>query len=367
MSGQLVLEKNPVAEALERDGFCGPLDAGVSREQCARLARVISAGNENRVIHPLYGRFSVRDWHLINSDFLELLTSPAILDAVSSVLGDRYKMWRSKIFQKAPGEGALGWHQEWGAFNGEEIGNDRPALIPTPERRESAWNVTVWMPLTDVTPAMGPMRFAKGSHKRRFPITMGPLAETEFYVDPFADIKTKDVLIKRVKTDSLCIDIHTSHYFDDVEPDAVSFAELRELVETKLEKELGAITLDFHETEHELVSMPMSAGQFVIFTERCMHGSSANTSPFPRIGINARFTFDDTQIYPFRHSETPIDGSNLDIRLHRTVLIPGWNDELDDASISLADLKAQENGADFPRRFPCPRQPDENAAARIER
>lgn len=348
MSGQAVLEHVDVAAALERDGFCGPLDAGVSREKCARLAHIISAGIEDRATHPLYGRFSVRDWHLINSDFLDLLTSPKILEAVSSVLGDRYKMWRSKIFQKSPGEGALGWHQEWGAFNGEEIGNDRPALIPTPERQDRPWNVTVWMPLTDVTPDMGPIRFAKGSHKRRFPITMGPLAETEFYVDPFAEIKEKHALISRVKTDSLCIDIHTAHYFDDVDAEALSFEELRGLVEAKLENEQGAITLDFYESEHEIVSMPMSAGEFVIFTERCMHGSSANKSPVPRIGINARFTFDDTRIYPFRHSETPIDGSNLDISLHRTVLIPGWEDDLDDASISLADLKAQRRLSAFP-------------------
>jgi non-haem Fe2+, alpha-ketoglutarate-dependent halogenase len=348
MSGQAVLERVDVAEALERDGFCGPLDAGVSREKCARLARTISRKIDERMIHPLYGRFSVRDWHLINRDFLDLLTSPKILEAVSSVLGDRYKMWRSKIFQKTPGEGALGWHQEWGAFNGEEIGNDRPALIPTRERQDRPWNVTVWMPLTDVTPDMGPIRFAKGSHRRRFPITMGPLAETEFYVDPFPEIRDKDTLIRRVRTDSLCIDIHTAHYFDDVDPDTLSFEELRRLVEAKFENELGAITLDFHESEHEIVSMPMSAGEFVIFTERCMHGSSANASAFPRIGINARFTFDDTRIYPFRHSDMPIDGSNLDITLHRTVLIPGWEDEQDDATIALADLKAEVALAAFP-------------------
>ena len=341
MSGQLILDEINVGEALERDGFCGPLDAGASREQCAKLAHMICEEIENRAIHPLYGRFSVRDWHLINSDFLELITAPNILDAVSSVLGDRYKMWRSKIFHKLPGEGPLGWHQEWGAFNGEEIGNDRPALIPAPERRDSAWNVTVWMPLTDVTPDMGPIRFAKGSHKRRFPIKMGPLAETEFYVDPFTEVKSKDALIRRVKTDSLCIDIHTAHYFDDIALDALSFEDICTIVASKLREERGAITLDFYEDEHEIVSMPMSAGQFVIFSERCMHGSSANNSPFPRIGINARFTFDDTRVYPFRHSETPIDGSNLDISLHRTVLIPGWEDASDEASIALADLKVE--------------------------
>lgn len=341
MSGRIDLEKVNVGDRLERDGFCGPLDAGASREKCAQLARVISDKIENRSIHPLYGRFSVRDWHLINRDFLELMTGPNIQNAVSSVLGSRYKMWRSKIFLKLPGEGPLGWHQEWGAFNGEEIGNDRPALIPSPERQDSAWNVTVWMPLTDVTSDMGPIRFAKGSHKRRFPITMGPLAETEFYVDPFAEIKSKEALIERVKNDSLCLDIHTAHYFDEVTPQAMSFEQLREFVEAKLQNEQGAITLDFLEDEHEIVSMPMEAGQFVIFTERCMHGSSANVSPFPRIGINARFTFDDTQIYPFRKSEEPIDGSNLDITLHRTVLMPEWFDDPDDATISLPDLRAE--------------------------
>lgn len=340
MPGELILDTKSVGEDLAQDGFSGPLDAGVSREKCAAVARFITSAIESRTIHPLYGRFSVRDWHLINREFLDLLTAPKILDAVTDVLGQRFKLWRSKIFLKLPGEGPLGWHQEWGAFNGEEIGNDIPALVPTAERSDSAWNVSVWMPLTDVTQDMGPLRFARGSQRRRFPIKMGPLAEAEFFVDPFINIHTKDELIRQVQTDSLCIDIHTADYFDGLNLHEFTLEGLSELVRQKLRREQGAITLDFHEDEHDIIDIPMKAGEFVIFSERCMHGSSANTSPFPRIGINARFTFHDTQIYPMRGTETPIDGSNLDISKHRTVLIPGWENDPDKASVSLSELKA---------------------------
>ncbi|WP_294332949.1 phytanoyl-CoA dioxygenase family protein [uncultured Sphingomonas sp.] len=341
MSEQNLVEPAAIRERMAADGFCGPLDAGVSQAQCAMVARAIEAMIDGREAHPLYRRFSVRDWHLLNRDFLDLLTAPKVLRAVSTVLGDSFKLWRSKIFLKAPGEAPLGWHQEWGAFNGEEIGNDVPALVPAAGRENSAWNLTVWMPLSDVDPTMGPIRFARGSHRRRFPIEMRPLTEAEFYVDPFREIHDFDELVARIRDDSLCLDIPTASYLDDVDPRGFTFDQLCAFTRKKLEHARGAVTLDFHEEEQDIVSLPMRAGEFVIFSERCMHGSSANLSPRNRIGINARFTFSDTTIYPVRNTSTPIDGSNLDISDHRSVQIGEDRRYLDSATVRLSDLQAE--------------------------
>jgi non-haem Fe2+, alpha-ketoglutarate-dependent halogenase len=341
MFGTTSLESGTISQKMEADGFCGPLDAGVSLDECRKVAESIEWMIENRACHPLYDRFSVRDWHLVNRSFLDLLTAPNILAAVGELFGEQFQMWRSKIFLKTPGEGPLGWHQEWGAFNGEEIGNDRPALIPNRQREDQPWNVTVWMPLSDVDETMGPIRFGRGTHKRRFPIEMRPLTEAEFYVDPFHEVQNADELITRVKHDSLCLDIPTSSYFDDIDVSKYSYKDLCDYVRRRLNDERGAVTLDFHEGEHEIVSMPMRAGQFVMFSERCMHGSSANVSDHNRIGINARFTFLDTQVYPFRYSDNPVDGSNLDVTLHRTVLIGAQPTEGDAAAITLPELRAR--------------------------
>lgn len=313
---------NKIAQELFENGFAGPLDSGIRSEILASTAGKIDQMLRTRDAHPMYGRFSVRDWHLIEPDILDLFTDVRIVDAVSDVLGEDILLWRSKIFAKAPGEEALGWHQEWGPFNGEEIGNDKPALYPAEHRRDAPWNLTMWLALDDVTWDMGPIRFARGTQTRRFPIAMKPIVQSEFYLDPFRDIATLDQLVTRARQSALVLDIDTSAYFDGA-PAGLTLAEAKALVLDKLRVERGAVTLDFDEEEHEIVSVPMKAGQFVLFTERCMHGSSANITDRRRLAINARYTFADTLIYPFRGSDAPFDGSNLDVSGHRCVLVKG--------------------------------------------
>ncbi|GAA0460393.1 phytanoyl-CoA dioxygenase family protein [Sphingomonas molluscorum] len=313
---------NKIAQDVFENGFAGPLDSGIRPGLLASAAEKIDRMLEARDAHPIYGRFSVRDWHLIDPEVLNLFTDARIVDAVSDVLGNDILLWRSKIFAKAPGEEALGWHQEWGPFNGEEIGNDKPALYPAEHRRDAPWNLTMWLALDDVTWDMGPIRFALGTQKRRFPIAMEPIVQSEFYLDPFRDISTLDQLVTRARQSALVLDIDTSAYFDGA-PTNLTLEEAKALVLDKLRVERGAVTLDFDEREHEIVSVPMKAGQFALFTERCMHGSSANISDCRRLAINARYTFADTLIYPFRQSDEPFDGSNLDVSSHRCVLVRG--------------------------------------------
>ena len=138
-------------------------------------------------------------WHLLDDDLLTILTHPEIVESVAAILGPDLLLWRSKVFAKRPGEGELGWHQEWGAFNGEEIGNDRPSLEPSAAARLSndPWNVTVWIALDDVADDMGPIRFARGTHRRRFPITMKPLLYSEFWHDPFLGIGSVGEIVTR--------------------------------------------------------------------------------------------------------------------------------------------------------------------------
>jgi non-heme Fe2+,alpha-ketoglutarate-dependent halogenase len=314
---------NKIAEDVFENGFCGPLDSGIRPDVLASAAAKIDRMLDERAAHPMYGRFSVRDWHLIEPEILDLFTDERIVEAVSNVLGDDIVLWRSKIFSKSPGEEALGWHQEWGPFNGEEIGNDKPALYPAEHRRNAPWNLTMWLALDDVTYDMGPVRFARGTQKRRFPIAMEPIVQSEFYLDPFRDIASLDQLISRARQSALVLDIDTSDYFDDASRADLTLEEAKAHVIEKLRSERGAVTLDFDEREHEIVSVPMKAGQFVLFTERCMHGSSANISDRRRLAINARYTFADTLIYPFRDSADPVDGSNLDVSSHRCVLVKG--------------------------------------------
>jgi non-haem Fe2+, alpha-ketoglutarate-dependent halogenase len=310
-------------ERFSRDGFVGPFALDVPRGLLDRVAARVDDMLERQTQHPLYGRFSVRDWHLLDEEMLSLLSHPHIAQTVAAILGPDLLLWRSKVFVKRPGEAPLGWHQEWGAFNGEEIGNDRPALLPATHAQDRPWNLTVWVALDDVTPDMGPIRFARGTHVRRFPIEMQPLVNSEFWHDPFLDTASVEALIARADANALVLDIRTDHIFKDVDRGGISLDEAKTMVLEGLRGAVGAVTLGFDPKEHEIVDLPMKAGSFVVFSERTMHGSSSNDSPRRRLAVNARYTRSDTLVYPFREQSQRIDGSNLDISRHECVLVSG--------------------------------------------
>jgi hypothetical protein len=87
--------------------------------------------------------------HVVIPLLSKLASTPAILDAVQSILGDNLLAWSVELFIKEPGsEKIVSWHQDltyWGM--GET--NDE---------------VTAWVALSDVSVQAGCMRFVPGSH-----------------------------------------------------------------------------------------------------------------------------------------------------------------------------------------------------------
>lgn len=314
-----------LAARFARDGFVGPISLGLSRSLLDRVATRLDAMLTHHQVHPLYGRFSVRDWHLLDDELLSILTHPHIVDSLKPLLGPDLLLWRSKVFVKRPGESALGWHQEWGAFNGEEIGNDRPGLEPSTEARASfaPWNLTVWVSFDDIDASMGPIRFAAGSQVRRFPIEMQPIADSEFWHDPFLDTASARDIVERARANAIVLDIRTDHIFREADAYTLTIDEAKARLLAGLSGQVGAVTLDFEAARFPIIEMPMSAGSCVIFSERTMHGSGPNASPRRRLAVNARYTRADTLVYPMRLRGETIDGSNLDIRAHRCVLAAG--------------------------------------------
>lgn len=153
-----------------KNGFAGPFDLDVDSNQIDKTADALSNMIKSRSSHPLYHRYSVRDWHLIKPDVLSLYQDKGLIESLQFLMGEDLVLWRTKIFNKEPFEGDIGWHQEWGAFNGEEIGNDTPALKYN--GNEEYWDLTVWIALCDMSLDMSPIRFAQGTNSKRFPIEM---------------------------------------------------------------------------------------------------------------------------------------------------------------------------------------------------
>ncbi|GAA1024927.1 MULTISPECIES: phytanoyl-CoA dioxygenase family protein [Amycolatopsis] len=306
--------------AFWRDGFAGPFRPASAPQCLPALADRLEDVVLNRRPHPVYGRYSHRDWHLVDKELESVLTQDAVVGRVASLLGPDLLLWRSKIFHKPPGGDAIGWHQEWGAFDGEEIGNSTPSLRPVdPEGK--IWDLTVWIALDDVTEENGPLRFVPGSQRTRVPWKRVPMPESAFYEEPFQGL-AKDEIAKRTRSGELILDIDTSAWLTGFDVDGSDRDTLVDHLTNRF-RGLWAKFTEYSPDPADVVTMTMKAGDFLVFSERTMHSSPANLSGRRRTAVNCRITTADTLVYPGRLTQHYIDGSNLDIRHHESVLVSG--------------------------------------------
>ena len=87
--------------------------------------------------------------HVVSRTAARVAQHPAIIDAVSSVLGDDLMCWMVELIAKEPNtDKILSMHQDltyWGLQGADKV-------------------VTAWLALTEVRLANGAMRFVTGSH-----------------------------------------------------------------------------------------------------------------------------------------------------------------------------------------------------------
>lgn len=303
-------------DTFAENGWIGPFDSGATEELLLRCRDKSERIVSEKIANPMFKRYSVRDWHLVDEDFLTLFKRDEIVARVQSILGHGLKLWRSKIFRTPAGGGGVGWHQEWGYFNGEEIGNDMPALKPL--TFDDKWNISVWVALDDIAIERSPMVFLNGSHKTRHEIKMVSITESAFFEDPFLSAESKQAIIEKVNHSQLLLDIDTTKLLDGVDCEALSLSELKSVCLQRLQSIKAAVTLPF-DADGRDKTVTMKKGQFVIFSERCMHRSLPNRTPFSRVAVNCRITPTSTEVYPSRSQGHFTDGSNLDISGHYCV------------------------------------------------
>ena len=128
-----------------RDGCVFPIRVLSAAEAAGYRARL--EAHEAKTGAPLQGNLRHKT-HLLFTWADELVHHPAILDAVSDVIGPDILCWTTNFFIKEPSSaGFVSWHQDstyWGLD---------PADV-----------VTAWVAFTDATPDNGYMQFIPGTH-----------------------------------------------------------------------------------------------------------------------------------------------------------------------------------------------------------
>lgn len=181
-----------------------------------------------------FGFKTVRDRHLDAPFIMEMFKKPEITEVLAQLLSPDILIWRSHVFNKLPGAPPIPWHQE-----STYMSEDYKQPILHPKNKNDLFQLTVWIAIDAATPENGCIQFIKGSHTKMRKITIDK--GEKFYSAQFA----MDIDLKKSK----------------------------------------------------VISMPLKPGQFVVFCERCVHGSRGNLSDKRRMGITFRAITTETSAY----------------------------------------------------------------------
>lgn len=200
-----------------------------------------------------------------------------VVDRLQRLLGPDILCWRSEFFPRKPGSPGIEWHQveTWAYSNGS------PELVPTVKREGFPTEVSVWTAWTHATRENSCLKFIPGSHR-------------ELHFDEHKEFRTFNP--KLMETG-----FFGYSYFDK------------------------KIDPDWEPNEADAVYLEMNPGECVIFTERCMHGSTPNRTDETRYASSTRYVPCSTKVYPDM-KEIHEHGETLLLDRYGTVLVAGQDE-----------------------------------------
>jgi len=182
----------------------------------------------------IYGFVTPRDHHLDNAAIADLIQRPAAVDRLAQLMGPDLLVWRTQIFNKPPSAGVeFTWHQASSYLTEQGF---KPTLEP--ESLSELFQVTTWIAVDKATLENGCLQVVPGSHR---------------------EIRT-------------------------IRPGQGGFGHAR-------------IQLEYDIDPEKVVNFECRPGQFVIFTERLVHGSQPNTSDKRRLGMAFRTILPNVKCY----------------------------------------------------------------------
>ena len=181
-----------------------------------------------------YGFQTERDRHLDNPYVVELVNKPAIVDRLAQLLGPDLQVWRSQVFNKPAGAGTeFTWHQASCYLS--ELGYKGTL---EPKNKDELFQITTWIAIDNATAENGCMQVLPGTHRS----------------------------------------------MQTIGPGTGGFA-------------LANFKLDYEIDEDKVVTLECKPGQFIMFTERVIHGSKPNFTNTRRLGIAFRTIVPSVQVY----------------------------------------------------------------------
>jgi non-heme Fe2+,alpha-ketoglutarate-dependent halogenase len=235
-------------KSFHEKGFLGPFTIYPREEALKRWskAKIEMALSKNK---PHDSEVVNYDRHLDSAILTEHVCRPEIVHRLISLMGGDIQCWRTEMFPKYPGETGTGYHQ----VQTYQVGQTkRGQLTFTEDSSEYMNELTVWTAFSDATIQNGCMTFLPGTNKR-------------WYYDETGQIEYNPNSEK-----------HSFFGYD--------YSELQ-------------LDPNWKPEDEEITSMQMEAGQAVIFTAMCVHGSHPNISDKMRMGFAARYIRPTVQVY----------------------------------------------------------------------
>ncbi|MCR9256712.1 MAG: chlorinating enzyme [Alphaproteobacteria bacterium] len=222
------------------------------------------------------------DRHLDLVQLNRMISHPKLVDRVASILGPDVLSWRTEWFPKYPGDEGTDWHQaeSFVEFEGTE------KIEPTAAEEGKPWELTAWIAMVDATKENGCLKVMPGSHRT-------------WYFDEKRNIPFEPENINKLNNSG-----EKSGFFG-------------------YDYDLLKLDPDWKPDEEKAVHMEVKAGQFFLFTSRCMHGSNPNTTTnSTRFGWATRFVPTHVKVYSDQDSFKHF-GEVLPLDRYSTVLVKG--------------------------------------------
>jgi non-heme Fe2+,alpha-ketoglutarate-dependent halogenase len=275
---QNIADVKSVAQSFQQNGFIGPFSL-YDPQEAKEILQCIRIKNLDRS-HILFDNDVNYDRHFDISELSRHIGHPGIISRVREIMGPDLLAWRTEFFPKFPGTNGTEWHQ----VRTYQYANGTPQLLPTEPCDGVPYDLTVWTAFTESTKENGCMKFLPGSHKK-------------FYYD-----ESKIPQTGRDR-DYGSVNSNTAFYgynFEDFKIDA-----------------------EWQPDESQAVAMEMNAGECVIFTAACVHGSFSNTTKHSvRFAISARYVPTHVRVYPDQKSFRA-HGGYFDLSNYGSVLVSG--------------------------------------------